>query len=259
MSVVKVVTQNMAEDATYMIGYSYVNDLIRKKLQNWFPDELDEHGRPQANILVDVLSGGASFLFMSSMMQVIRHEEKIIDYLFAIGESVIAVLYARNKGFFDGMLNRVKSVKGVKARSRAKLLSSQNDPQNSFISQVTQHMDLILKGRNSSNDVSNTISSGTGVMDTAVNRERLNLDFAKTNKNSFHESILLKTMTGSFTEADKAILRKIIGREDFSNVPINIDEMNTVHEFMFLKDSSGKVIGLTKAFVSIFNAVSNLR
>lgn len=155
----------MAEDLTMLVGYSMVNQFIHKELSSLFPPVIDENGNEKMNIPLEVLSGGASFLFMSAMMEVIRREEKFIEYLFAAGEAVIAVLYARNKGFFDNMKNKiVGKLKGVKAVSKMKALQSQTDVTNSFVTQVYAAMQTILHGRNSSHDVANTISASNSGM-----------------------------------------------------------------------------------------------
>lgn len=253
--IVNQATQNMAEDLTMMVGYSLVNTYLQKQLGEYFPPEVDENGREKQNIALEVLSGGASFLFMSAMMEVIRREEKFIEYLFAAGEAVIAILWARNKGYFEGMMNKMRGVKGVKTILRSKILSSNKDNQNTFISQVRQEMQLILHGRNSSHDVANTIQASNSSQDTAINREAHNLKFAKANAEAFHNSFMLKVMSGSFTQADEIILQKMIGRTDFRNVPISIEEMNKVHEFMIVKDSNGKFVGLTEAFTSLVNGL----
>lgn len=255
-SVAKNTAINMGEDLTMLVGYSLVNKYLHEQLSEWFPPVLDENGNEKMNIPLEVLSGGASFLFMSAMMEVIRREEKFIEYLFAAGEAIIAVLYARNKGAFDRLGNKIKGLKGVKALNRFKLFDSQTDPTNSFIGQVYAAMQTILNGRNSSHDVANTISASNSSMDTAINREAHNLKFAELNNKSFNDSIMIKTMMGKFTEADEIILKKIIGRSDFQAVPLNHEELNQVHEFMFVKDSNGKLIGLAKGFIDVLNGLS---
>ena len=259
MSIAKNAVINMGEDLTMMLGYSMVNKWLHDKLADLVPPEVDENGHEVPNIALEVLSGGVSFLFMSTMMEVIRREEKFIEYLFAAGEAVIMVLYARNKGYFDTMLSKVKSLTGYKARSKAKLLSDNTDHQNTFITQVYQAMQTILEGRNASHDVANTISASNSSIDTAVNRERINLDFAKAQNQSFSNSIFIKSVTGTFVPADKLMLQKMIGRTDFANVPLNIDELNKMHEFLYVQSTDGKFHGLTDAIASLVNGLGFLK
>lgn len=258
MSVAKQTVQNMGEDLTMLVGYSLVNKFLQEKLADQFPPELDENGNEKMNIALEVFSGGVSFLFMSVMMEVIRREEKFIEYLFAAGEAVISVLWIRNKGYFQVMLGKMRGVPGVKTILRSKILSSHTDPTNSFIGQVYQAMQVILHGRNSSHDVANTISASSATVDTAINREAHNLKFAEANNKAFHDSILIKTMTGNFTEADEMILKKVVGRSNFSSTPINHEEMNKIREFMVSTDSNGKFLGLTEAFIRFANGLGYL-
>lgn len=248
--IVNQATQNMAEDLTMMVGYSLVNTYIHDKLSEYFPPELDENGREKQNIALEVLSGGASFLFMSAMMEVIRREEKFIEYLFAAGQAVITVLWARNKGYLEGIQNKMKGMKGFRVFARFKLLSSQTDVTNSFVGQVYTAMQTILHGRNSSSDVASTIQASNSSQDTAINREAHNLKFAELNNKTFSSSLFIKTATGTFVPADKPKLQKYIGRSEFSNVPIDIDEMNKIREFIYVKDSNGKFVGLANVLMS---------
>lgn len=250
---------NMGEDLVMMVGYSTVNQYLHEKLASQFPDELDENGNAKQNIALEVLSGGASFLFMSAMMEVIRREEKMIDYIFAAGEAVITVLWARNKGYAQGMLNKMKNVKGVKTIIRSKIFSANTDNTNSFVAQVHQAMQTILQGRNASHDVANTISASNSSQDTAINREAHNLKYAELNNKAFHDSIMIKAMTGTFTPMDKLLLQKVIGRSDFQSVPLNVEELNKIKEFMIVKDSNGNFVGLTDALMSFANGLGFLK
>lgn len=259
MSIAKNTVLNMGEDATMMIGYSLVNSWITKELGAQFPPEIDENGNEKTNYALEILSGGASFLFMSAMMEVIKREEKFIEYLFAAGESVIIVLYARNKNLFDSIGNTVKKYTGIKAKNRVKLFDSHTDVTNSFVGQVQQQMSNIMQGRNSSHDVANTISASNSSQDTAINREAHDLKFANANNKAFSDSLMIKTITGTFSPTDKIILQKVIGRSNFATVPIDINEMNQLREFMIIKDSNGKFVGLTEAFTSLINGLGFLK
>lgn len=250
---------NMGEDLTMMVGYSLVNGWITKELSKEFPPETDADGRQKTNYALEVLSGGASFLFMSAMMEVIRREEKFVEYLFIAGEAVIAVLYARNKGFFDGMKSKIVGLKGVKAVSKMKALQSQTDVTNSFIGQVQQQIQNILHGRDTSDTVASTIQASNSSQDTAINREAHDLRFAELNNKSFADSLMLKLISGTFTPTDEIILQKVLGRQNFRQTPISIDEMNKIHEFMVIKDSNGKFVGLTKGIIDLVNGLGFLK
>lgn len=245
----------MAEDATYLIGYSLVNKYISEILNKDFPDELDDKGRPTINIAKELLSGGASYLLMSGMMEIIKREEQLITWLFAAGEAVIGVLWLRHKAKFNGLFNSIKSKKGVKATNRLGLASNQAEEQNTFINQTYQAMQTIMQGHSASQEVAQTIGVSNSTQDLAINREAHNLKFANANNQAFQNSMLIKTMTGSFTQTDEVILKKVIGRTNFATTPLSIDELNKVHEFMIVKDNNGKFMGLTEAFTMLLNGL----
>lgn len=249
----------MGEDLTMMLGYSLVNTWISDKLKTQFPSEIDENGKQKTNYALEVLSGGASFLFMSAMMEVIKREEKFIEYLFVAGETVIAVLWLRNKDWVIAQKNKLSNLKGFKALQKFKGFSSQSDPTNSFISQVQQQMSNIMQGRNSSHDVANTISASNSSQDTAIRREAHDLKFAQLNNQAFTDSLKFKMDTGSFTAADELIIKKVIGRSNFGTVPIDHQELNKIHEYMFIKDSNGKFVGLTRSMVDLLNGLGFIK
>lgn len=259
MGVAKNTAINMAEDLTMMVGYSMVNQYLHERLAEFFPPEYDENGNEKMNIALEVFSGGASFLFMSAMMEVIRREERFIEYLFAGVEAVITVLWARNKGYFDGMINKMKSTKGFKTLARSKIFSANTDPTNSFIGQVYAAAQTIIQGRNASDNVASTIQASNSSQDTAIRREAHNLKFAELNNKSFSNSIFIKTATGTFTPADKTMLQKMIGRSDFATVPLNVDELNKMHEFLYVQSSDGKFHGLTDSITSLVNGLGFLK
>jgi len=250
---------NMAEDATMMIGYSIVNSWITDQLKDYFPTEVDPDGKEKTNYALEILSGGASFLFMSAMMEVIEREEKFIQYLFAAGEAVIVVLYARNRGAFESIGRRISSMRGIRAINRLGLFNSHTDVTNSFVGQVYQQIQTIMQGRNTSREVAQTIGASNSSMDTAINREAHDHRFANANNKAFSDSLMIKMVTGTFTDADKAILQRVIGRNNFSTVPLDIKEMNKIREFMIIEDSNGKYVGLTEAFTSLINGLGFLK
>lgn len=255
------VTQNMAEDATMMIGYSLVNKWLNDQLKQFFPDELDANGQPTMNIAKEVLSGGASMLFMSLMMDVIRREEQFITWLFAAAEVAIGIFWAKNKVNVQNIFNMMtgKRAKGIKAKSLFKQANETNDNQNTFVTQIQLGVQTIMQGRSQGHDVANTISASAQEQQLALSRESQNAKFADRNNQAFQNSIMLKTLTGTFTTNDKLILQKIIGRTNFSTVPLNVEELNQVREFMIIKDSNGKFVGLTEAFTSLVNGLGFLK
>lgn len=254
MNVVENATQNAMEDITFLVAASLSNQYLHSKLSEWFPDSVDEKGRPTINYAREGLEGFTSILWTSALMYVIRREELIIGMMFTALEGVIAAWWLKNKGYFDGMVNKIKSLKGVKATSKAKTLTSQTDPTNAYIGHIQQAGSNIIAGRQSSGSIGDTINTTTNLQSHAIRAEAHDLKHAKYNNDAFAQSIMLKLATGNFTPADEMILRKVIGRSDFSTTEISTDELNKVHEFFFIKDVNGKVTGLSKAFMSLVNA-----
>lgn len=259
MNLAQTTVSNMAEDLTMLVSYSVVNQYIHDVLADFFPDELDENGRPKLNVALEVFSGGASYLFMSSIMAIIRREEKFIEYLFIAGETIIAVWWSKNKGYFDAMKNKIMSTKGYKAVARMKSSVSQVDNTNSYISQVYEAIRAVNDGRNSSSNVASTIQASNSSMDTAINREAHDLKLAELRNKTFSSTLFMKTATGTYTQADKTIIQKMIGRDQFANTPIDIDELNKLHEVLYLQSSDGKFHGLPTVMSTLINGLGFLK
>ena len=76
------------------------------------------------------------------------------------------------------------------------------------------------------------------------------LNYAKAKAETFNQTLMFKLLTSKFTATDKEILRKITGAES-----IDIEQINKVADFMWVKDDKGDIVGLSEAFMQLLNGL----
>ena len=76
------------------------------------------------------------------------------------------------------------------------------------------------------------------------------LNYAKAKAETFNQTLMFKLLTSKFTATDKEILRKITGAES-----VDIEQINKVADFMWVKDDKGDIIGLSEAFMQMLNGL----
>ena len=76
------------------------------------------------------------------------------------------------------------------------------------------------------------------------------LNYAKAKAETFNQTLMFKLLTSKFTATDKEILRKITGAES-----IDIEQINKVADFMWVKDDKGDIVGLSEAFMQMLNGL----
>ena len=73
---------------------------------------------------------------------------------------------------------------------------------------------------------------------------------------------MFKLFSGTFSEADKQTLKAVFKSANptasYNPDSMDITQLNKISEFMFVKDSEGHIIGLTRAFLDLLNGLSYL-
>lgn len=76
------------------------------------------------------------------------------------------------------------------------------------------------------------------------------LAYAKAKSDAFNQTLMFKLLSSKFTPTDKELLRRITGAEN-----IDIEQINKVAEFMWVKDDKGEIVGLSEAFMQMLNGL----
>ncbi|MCD8477290.1 MAG: hypothetical protein LRY68_04780 [Sulfurospirillum sp.] len=88
---------------------------------------------------------------------------------------------------------------------------------------------------------------------TLYQRENLHMQFGNAMASRYNETLLFKLFTKSFTANDEMLIKKILGRD--TGAVVNVEDLNQVADFMFVKDTNGKVTGLSEAFYQLVNSL----
>ena len=85
---------------------------------------------------------------------------------------------------------------------------------------------------------------------TATTYEEKNVNLPEGSKT---KTAIKKAKIEIVIQKDKTILKKILGTYDPNS--LDVEDLNKISEFMFVKDNDGKVIGLSEAFFSLINGL----
>ena len=104
-----------------------------------------------------------------------------------------------------------------------------------------------------SNNASQTFDAVNTTRQTLYQRENLHMQFGGQMASRYNETLLFKLFTKSFTANDEILIKKILGRD--TATALNVNDLNQVADFLFVKDTSGNIMGLSEAFFSLINGL----
>lgn len=231
------------EEITYQVGY----DEARTQIQG-FTKDIDN------GVIKEALESSMNVLVMGLMMLFIRNQEAFIQRLFTVAKGLIVIILASDT--IQRYKNKLSGVKGFK------FLKKFNAFQKSYADRVATAQ-LVIDGTNNHLQAETTMQNETNNYNTViaqkehlVNKERLHMDLANNMASRYNDSLIFKMFTKSFTPNDKTMIKKILGRD--TGAQLDIDELNQVADFLYIKDSTGKVTGLSEQFLTMLNGLSYL-
>ncbi|HUH42676.1 MAG TPA: hypothetical protein VLZ29_06125, partial [Sulfurimonas sp.] len=205
-------------------------------------------------VIKEALESSMNVLVMGLMMLFIRNQEAFIQRLFTVAKGLIVIILASDT--IQRYKNKLSGVKGFK------FLKKFNAFQKSYADRVATAQ-LVIDGTNNHLQAETTMQNETNNYNTViaqkehlVNKERLHMDLANNMASRYNDSLIFKMFTKSFTPNDKTMIKKILGRDTGSELDIN--ELNQVADFLYVKDSTGKVTGLSEQFLTMLNGLSYL-
>ena len=185
-------------------------------------------------------------------MQAVKYQEELISKIFAYAEALMLILVTNARS----LAGRMKGKKGTKLyRLMSWIEGSRRD--NLLQAQlVSTHVGF----KNVSHSTNGNASKGVGAyqmqMDTKnslYQRENLHMQFGNAMASRYNETLLFKLFTKSFTAQDELLIKKILGRD--TGAVLKIEDLNQVADFLFVKDTEGKIMGLSEAFFSLINGL----
>ena len=202
-------------------------------------------------LLQDAIQSSMTILASGVMMILLRKQEQLIDAIF--DRTKIIVLALIGTDFFDKVKNRLKKFKGVKLLKRMGFISSQKTDRIAvaqIVSTIGVGQTNSVNVKNSSLDIQkNTLTQKNYILEKEKHQFSVGSEKAK----SYQQTLLFKLFTKNFTDNDKTIIKKIIGKN--SSAQISIEDMNKVADFMFVTDNNGEITGLSEQMFQLLNGM----
>jgi len=246
---VKQVGQNSAEEffetILYMTAYNEAQTLIKEYTKDIENPVIKEAVESAMNVLV-----------FGAVMHLVRYQEAIIEKVFGYAEAIALALLLKGRKI---MKNSLKGLKGSKLLSKLGFFQSSTQ-EDLMIAQIAvthignkAHVKTFNNVQNGTSSY-NALQMANDTKQTIYQRENLHLNFGNAMASRYNETLLFKLFTKSFTANDEMLIKKILGRDTASVV--NVNDLNQVADFLFVKDTNGQIMGLSEAFFSLVNGLA---
>jgi len=242
---VKQIGQNTAEEFFETILYMTAYDATKSIMQEYTKD-IDNP------ILKEAIESAMSVAVFSAVFYAVQKQEQMIQWLFDKAEALFLVLLVKGKN----LMRRARGMKGTKAYRMLNFLIGNNQDNLSTAQIVATHVGFKNVSHASNSGTSRGIGAyqmQTDTKNSIYQRENLHFQFGNAMASRYNETLLFKLFTKSFTSQDEMLIKKMLGRE--TGAAISIADLNQVADFMFVKDTNGKVTGLSEAFFQLVNTL----
>ena len=233
--ILKLGVEEIFEDLTYNVAY---NEVLTRLKDNGMSD----------GILKDAIDSGITIMFSSALMIYMQKQEallqKIVDSAIALLVVVLNPLTSKVKGLAR------KFFKGAKAGMISNFLGVSTEVRVGYSQVVVNGANAMF---NSKQYEGQCFSHSNFVNQSKANllhSKDQQLAYAKAKADSFNQTLMFKLLTSKFTATDKELLRKITGSSS-----IDIEQINKVADFMWVKDDKGDIVGLSEAFMQMLNGL----
>lgn len=244
---VQQVGKNSAEEffetIIMMVGYEE-----SKKIIQAFTKDIENP------IFKEAIESSMNVLVFGVIMYAVRAQESLVGKIFDLAEVLFASLLFEpaKKG-----LARLSKFKGMKFLNRMKLFSDSNQENLMTAQLVAMHQGFKSSAKTIISSPSSQASAYQLQLDTKnslYNREQLHMNLGNNMASRYNETLMFKLFTKSFTAQDTTLMKKILGRDTAS--VLNVDDLNKAADFMYTKDSNGKLTGLSEEFMNLINALA---
>jgi len=242
----KQIGQNSAEEFFETLIYMVAYDEARKMISE-FTEGIEN---PYLKEAVDSAMNVAIF---GGIFMIIQYEEQILEKVFNIASSLISTLILLPK---KG-LSKLRVLKGRKLSIISKIIGNLNDDAVNKANVITNQLGNFIAGRNNQYQSMNLIEGSQLIRKSVFQKEELNLRLGNAMASRYNETLIFKLLTSSFSANDKTILKKILGTYDPDKIDVN--DLNKIASFMFVKDDEGKIVGLSQAFLELVNGLGYIK
>ncbi len=231
------------ETILYMTAYNEARQVISE-----YTKDIDNP------VIKEALESSMNVLVFGAVMYAVKYQEKAIEKIFDIAESLIYALILKAKGSF----NRFRGSKGSKLFRKLSFLQGRTSEDIAIAQIVATNQGFKSNAKTSDHRNQNSSTTGTlqavnDTKQTLYQRENLHMQFGNAMASRYNETLLFKLFTKSFTSQDELLIKKILGRD--TGAVLNVEDLNQVADFLFVKDTEGKIMGLSEAFYSLINGL----
>ena len=225
----------MFEDLTYNVAY----DVILKKLKDNGMDD---------GILKQAIDSGITIMFSSALMLYIQKQEEFLNKILSIVVGLLTTIFAPLIVKATGLFKKFS--KGIKLGIFSKIFGISAQERIQYAQVVVNGANGVFNSQQASNQNTHYSDSIVKQKDLIMHSKDQQLNYAKAKAETFNQTLMFKLLTSKFTATDKEILRKITGVES-----IDIEQINKVADFMWVKDDKGDIVGLSEAFMQMLNGL----
>lgn len=242
---IKQIGQNSAEEFFETILYMTAYTETQKIMQDYTKD-IDNP------VIREAVQSAMSVAVFGAVFYAVQKQERMIQFVFDKAEIVFMLLLGKSKKLLD----KVRGFKGSKLSRLLGFITGTNQENLMTAQMVVTHQGFKSNARVQSNYATSGTSAYQMQVDTKnslYQRENLHMQFGNSMASRYNETLLFKLLTKSFTPNDEILIKKILGRD--VGAVINVDDLNQVADFMFVKDTNGKVTGLSEVFLQLVNSM----
>jgi hypothetical protein len=232
--------QEFFETLIYFVAYEEATKIISELTKDIPEGPIKEAVESALNVLAFGL-----------IFELIRMEESFVQRIFDVAYGLVVALL----GWGSQIKKRLLGGKGIKAFFRG-ILGGFLDKSELLAQLVVFQAGNQIQARQSVYNSSGHQGLFGAYLETKkyiVEREHYHLDVADKMSKRYVETLLFKLFTANFTEQDRTILKKILNKSS-----VDIEDINKISEFMFVRDDKGNIVGLSKAFLELLNGLGYL-
>lgn len=203
--------------------------------------------------LREAVESAANVAVFGGIFMIIQYEEQMLEKVFNMTSAfVTSLILLPKKGF-----NLLRGLKGRKLSIVSKILGSFNDDAVNKANVVVNQLGNFISGRNNQYQSMNLVDGAQQIRKTVFQKEDMSFKVGNAMASRYNETLLFKLFTGSFSDNDKTIIKKILGTYDPSKIDVN--DLNKISSFMFVKDDNDKIVGLSEAFLELVNGLGYVK
>lgn len=229
------------ETIVHATAYNEARDMIKG-----FTKDVDNE------IVEDALQSMLSLITTSLIFKLLKYQEEYIERIFKIAGGLVTMLLASGMG--KNVLGKMKKIKGIKLFKKLSMFQTNFSDRVATAQLVVDSAGNIMKAETTTQNETNPFTAVNQIKEHKVSKEKLNHQVGNSMVSRYNDTLLFKMFTKNFTQNDKTMIKKMLGKEN-STVDIDIDDMNKIGDFLFVSDSGGNVTGLSDAFMQMVNSM----